>query len=49
MGTSLSKERYHYQVTDQTLTSLPRCPPGFSRFLAACDKNHRAHQPPAGG
>ena len=34
MGTSLSKERYHYQVTDQTLTSLPPLPSGFQPLLS---------------
>ncbi|HRH76609.1 MAG TPA: hypothetical protein PK129_04600, partial [Cellvibrionaceae bacterium] len=34
MGTSLSKERYHYQVTDQTLTRLAPLASGFQPLLS---------------
>lgn len=34
MGANLSKERYHYKVTDQTLTSLPPLPSGFQPLVS---------------
>lgn len=34
MGASLTKERYHYKVTDQTLTSLPPLHSGFQPLVS---------------